>query len=88
MAGTTLLESARTHHDAEGRLRPEFRLKGNGAGFWVERRHSAFVVDRVMQVYDRFDTYWTDSLEDAVTRFLRIPGLAAQSGSWIASSET
>lgn len=75
MAGTTLLESMRTHRAADGRLRPEFRLKGNGAGFWVERRRSAFIHDRVMQVYDRFDTYWTDSLEDAARRFMRIPGL-------------
>lgn len=82
MAGTTVLESARTHRAADGRLRPEFRLKRNGMGFWVERRRSAYIVDRVMQVYDRFDTYWTDSMEDAVARFLRIPSLSqAQSGS-------
>jgi hypothetical protein len=75
MAGTIVLESARTHRDAGGRLRPEFRLKRSPMGFWVERRRSAFIVDRVMQVYDRFDTYWTDSVEDAVTRFMRIPGV-------------
>jgi len=81
MAGTIVLESARTHRDAGGRLRPEFRLKSNPMGFWVERRRSAFIVDRVMQVYERFDTYWTDSVEDAATRFLRIPGVrATQSG--------
>ncbi len=80
MRGTTVLESVRTHSDAEGRLRPEFRLMENGIGFWVERRRSAFVVDRVLQVYDRFDTYWTPSLDDAVRRFLRIPGVAAVPG--------
>lgn len=42
-----------------------------------------------MQVYDRFDTYWTDSLDDAVRRFLRIPGVTApQRESCSASSET
>ena len=78
MAGTIVFESLRTHRDAEGRLRPEFRLKCNSVGFWVERRRSAFVVDRVMQVYDRFDTYWTTSIEDAVRRFQRIPGVTGR----------
>lgn len=76
MRGTIVLESVRTHRDAEGRRRPEFRLMANSIGFWVERRRSAFVVDRVLQVYDRFDTYWTPSLDDAVARFRRIPGVA------------
>lgn len=81
MPSTTLLESIRTHRATDGRVRPEFRLRGNGLGFWVERRRSAFIVDRVIQVYERFDTYWTDSLDDAARRFLRLPGVAAQNGS-------
>jgi hypothetical protein len=72
----TFLESVSTHRSADGKTRPQFRLRGNSAGFWVERRRSAAMLDRVVQVYDRFDTYWTDSLEDAVRRFLRIPGVA------------
>jgi hypothetical protein len=73
---TILLESVRTHRAADGRVRPEYRLKGNGAGFWVERRRSVAMRDAIMQVYQRTEAYWTDSLEDAVSRFLRIPGIA------------
>jgi len=72
----TVLVGVRTHVDATGRRRPEFRLMGNPEGFWVERRRSSFIVDRVVQTYARYDTYWTDCADIAMRRFLAIPGVA------------
>ena len=72
----TFFESTLTHRESDGRTRPEYRLRGNSIGFWVERRRSTIIVDRVMSVYDRIDTYWTQDVNEAIRRFLRIPGVA------------